>query len=798
MGGALDNAWRGRKRTDDSYYTDIAAVKVFEEDLLETTMIKLILQYQQLNWGAKNYILSYGNMGAAQFNEFYSFGQYQYVDKLPEATVAAVSIPSDSVATILRNIEGAAVNIMSLDFVVPDDLTWVKWKLQQDYGYNIMFNTVSITIDINTDPLLPPNYQTFTFNYDSHTYNGTTNRYVVKLVTPDKSRTYTINIVPNNPDTMMYVVDYAVPSKSERKFWIYDPATNVYPALNNPAQAMSGFEMYPVVMLRNSLFSLREYDIDSKRIQTGNKWETVYRPSTITKKRYDQTDQFFSSLAMDLETMLDDIEENEDSWKLQDAFLMVGVTPADESNIATQALFETFDYLYALMPPSNFGANYTYTAYFKQGAYNQQLTWIPQTPTTATQVIGPMGTYKRSVIASVDYKDKMLNYFYSTDSESGTINKEWVGTVSSYDSETGTANYSEYYEITRDSLGNPFIEMVDLIREEGEVWGREEHRTIPVVINGKTANVIGHTRVSIKNLSLTKQVTKTTTKNIMMGNIKAVTEITRGAHSGYVELEIDDEDLVIPLAREVVEDMTYMEQCDLFGHSLHLLFYAAERHVVHYYRGGWFQSALQVIVMAIIVVVTVYFSWGTTTAPAVIAANALWSMAVGLALTIALKILMSMNIAPGIKMVLAAIAIVVAMYAGGGGQIDLSQFTTAVQLAQIPTTMIDIYVKAEMNDIARAMEGLSSDFTKFSQQYESTMDSFKDIMGSFNTGVDAGFLVELSKASFDSYVKPSSSYSPSAFYFSAIEGDKQWDLLYQNPVENFIANTMQLGIQDIA
>ena len=120
------------------------------------------------------------------------------------------------------------------------------------------------------------------------------------------------------------MAEYILTESNRTKLWAYDPRTKVYPHLKIDNYTTINYESYPVVMFRNGVFSVDEWNVSSKRIKSGNVTETVRRPSSITKKRYDETTEILKSIGISLEDLLEKVEENKDIDKLQDAFVKLG------------------------------------------------------------------------------------------------------------------------------------------------------------------------------------------------------------------------------------------------------------------------------------------------------------------------------------------------------------------------------------------------------------------------------------------------------------------------------------------
>lgn len=78
---------RGKKVTETYTSYQMSAVEIIEDDILDQTRRQLILKYVQKNMSGKDYVMDYGNTGAAQFFQYYLGGIYDYEDELPTVSV---------------------------------------------------------------------------------------------------------------------------------------------------------------------------------------------------------------------------------------------------------------------------------------------------------------------------------------------------------------------------------------------------------------------------------------------------------------------------------------------------------------------------------------------------------------------------------------------------------------------------------------------------------------------------------------------------------------------------------------
>lgn len=693
--------------------------------------------------------------------------------------------------------------------------------------------------------------------------------------------TITRTVSAYEDDEFYYMAKYILTESNRTKLWAYDPRTKVYPQLKIDNYTTINYESYPIVMFRNGVFSVDEWRVSSKRIQSGNVTETVRRPSSITKKRYDETTEILKSIGISLEDLLEKVEENKDVDKLQDAFAVIGVSPGavlkkvsdtqkalnklkvgttaykakkeeldnakDISSITSQALYRMFDYIYKQLPPSNLGTSASYHLQIDENPYNARLSWVPQMPTTEKKVIGPTGTYSHSIKNETIKRQlsKLLPFSRSSSSIS------WVGGGAPVvydpswgrnpDSDRRPGSYKAVYPIVTRADGSQWIyarritkklrdKPPEYVMEWQEVFPHDEHYMRVVYFEPYTA----------ENLIMQCQVSDTEVRTIRVGigdvpstmssyfrqnlersstptgDIKeeydGVTfwenSISRGEEkSGLVRMALDDENLVIPLPVFAVEQMTYVERVSLIAASFHLVFYAAQYDEITYYKGTFFGNFLSMIAMAVMVVIAII---APPTAPMLIPTSALVGMSattvtmlammelmlIGLVLQVVLKIIASVVKDPALRTVLSVAAIIGTAALTGNFEGFTFDLKTAAQLTTLTVKGAEIYMGAEVESLSADLGRMQNSLTAFDKAYKERTEMFSNVFDSFNKGVSADFLVDLSIKPAQSTAQLSYCYSPSVVRDIMINGYRNFDALYKNDIEDFYKNRLQLGIID--
>ena len=563
----------------------------------------------------------------------------------------------------------------------------------------------------------------------------------------------------NHNNARRYVITYTNTNNGRMYYWIYDPATNQYPSLTHPVTSSSSIESYPIVMLRNGFFDVENYNVSS----IGG----VSRPPSITEKRYKDTVELLNHIGVDLESLTTAYKDNPDIDKLLDAFFMYGVSPSDSSEITSRVLYEMFDAIYDKTPYIE--GDSTFSASFKENPYNAAIVWKPKTTKIEKQVIGSLGKCTHSIInnpvTKTTYLDRTVKDRYVTDVIEEVMVDSRGNILGKQIKETTTYRIDEY---DTDSNGNSYSS------------GRYKQSEITE---------------SNKDLEIKKQITETEVKILTCNSFTSFNIIRRGSYSGGVSLQLDDPDLVIPLPVEVVERLTLMEKTDLLCKAAYLTFYAYERIHLEWYETEKFASFLKILVIAISVVVTIISlgtaSWATMTWSAAMFA-VLKAVAIGVALQLALKLIMDNVDDPALKAVLAAAATAVAIYAGGG--FDNFNGLTALKLVELPVQAASIYMNS-VNE--KLFDNLNDDMKSFSSAYKTRSEHNTSLINSFNQGLDVSNVTELMVGGMED-VRDASLLSPTQFYEMAVGGYRNYDTLYSglydSNVHDFCNNRLRLGI----
>lgn len=894
-----------KKKKKRVFIAEVVAAPMFDlkKDLLDETIPRMVVEKVKKNQSAKDYLLNYGNAGAAQLFQYYLSGKYNYMNRLPDASIGTVGVPSNIIENVIKGIEGTTnIRFNKAVYNVPDDDAWVEHQLQQVAGYDAGLTLAYIDgyyyslVEYEYDEILdrfianletlheiqdndkrtrkyqtsylppeewpepeipdppepdpdeeepeePPDppepiphvkvtIETTYFSekvaVDSsgkkiiisstvtgrstdieivprdEAWNYVNDTIIFSNVTENPELSRTFNLVSYQDDYGYFFADYTLLNTGRTKLWFYDPALNIYPQLKPNEEAVVNIETYPITLLRNGVFSVNEYNLETKEVTSGNKTEVHDRPDLITEERFKDTEDILKKMGLNLNNILDEIEENKDADKLQDAFITVALSPTTNLPIVSKSLYILFDYIYSKLSPTQYGQNVPYYYVIEEEPFNSTLQWDSLNPTISNEVIGTINSYSHSVNQNINYIPiKTMTVNYDPNFKFGSDYSP------SYDPKVygqGIPSGTEIY------YHNGYMNV--------DIWGIR-YRVEP--INSETARLVQYQEIKSDTLVLKKQITNTQVRTITIRNTLnlpyrlnktsplvgetslapiATTTISRIAsgkmRSDVAELLMNNEDLVIPLPKYVVDQLSYMEQVSLMGASLYTIFYASEWHVISYYKYSEFGQILGAILAIAAIVINIWSGGATTPLTAsmivmVIAKTA----AIGIALTMVIRLVSDAIDDPMLRTAVSLAVIVAAAYVGGAFDNFSLDLTTAFQLGNMSVKATDIYTGALTEGVQSSMAKLQNEAMSFMEAYESRMEEFTEILSSFTTGLDTDFLVDLAtdteSVTEDDSVKM---WSPSFLHYMMIDAYRDMDILYDKKISTFVDQQLLTGVID--
>lgn len=190
---------------------------------------------------------------------------------------------------------------------------------------------------------------------------------------------------------------------------------------------------------------------------------------------------------------------------------------------------------------------------------------------------------------------------------------------------------------------------------------------------------------------------------------------------------VTDSKFIFPIAYAGLKSLTVYDKTKLLSEGFYMLFFAKKTQHLEFYETAAFGTFLQIVGVVVTIVVSI-FTMGSQTMTVQMAIQALIKMAVVyVGVTLALKIISAVVPDSTMKAVLSAVVLVAAIAIGGG--FNDFDFSTAVQLAEVPSKVIDIYTKDQMKFAQQDMADLQS-------RYKSAKEQIDKATGQTTLGID--------------------------------------------------------------
>ena len=379
-------------------------------------------------------LMAYSKTTGGMYKKYYNYGDTTFIDGLPGTNVRSLVVDNDVVKSTIDTAYGINCTILESKLGTTDKVSFVSFRLQEEYGYKPYNNTMLYngyiykvsTIDYNYDTdrydvtiksyenrttvitttttITVTNINTTTDNKHTvvsrHTVVtgtvqgvisdvteiiSTTDETVPKGSVTDSVTTPTETITINDVvwstvvistvaynATRYYTVKYWYVNNTQWYYWVYENGSGTYPILDGITKYITNLEMLPVVTIRNG---------------------TVNTNADKNSVRYLQSKAILSYIGLDIETITDTISQNPGIANVEDCFIHFGLRPQDSSNIVSKALYALFDFLY----DSDLADGGTYMATFTEDPFNAALKWTNQTRTAVNGVIGSLNYVTHSV-----------------------------------------------------------------------------------------------------------------------------------------------------------------------------------------------------------------------------------------------------------------------------------------------------------------------------------------------------------------------------------------------------------------
>jgi hypothetical protein len=815
------------------YITDVIAVKVFQESVLPDTKIRAALKKQSDDLSALEFLGEFETKGNLQFNKYFRRGKYSYTDHLPECQINAVSIPTDEFSKILEDKLGTPVKINDVLAGVPFDEYWCKYRLQEQYDYNVSTNAVFID-DVY-------------YIYDNVVYDGNTNKFRVTLnnLSSVVEKIYETSSVfvadtvdveetdPENPNNTITVTkeikrtliyQRSVFQRIDNDMFLYETDDTLISSTDEivdlgttitttrfylASEHIVNYESKPITIMIDNHNNDRCYTV---KYNTGNNrmflW--IYNPNT---NEYPTLGAPVSKIVgfetypiVMLRNGFFDVNEYDTDTKTVD-----GEKVSRPPSITKERYNDTVDMVSSLgLKLSDLIDSYSDNPDIDklQDAFIGLSISPANTSEIVSKVLYEIFDFIYDELPPVDitdsyaasFKENPFNAAITWIPKGVSFYEGTIGKVGTYKHTISKAEYrADKIEHNYTQCSGTRTKKVTLSYEH-RVYRNNE--LIISYIDDETYTEIyeethcwhSTTRSSVveshvetgRDLIIEYQIEPNVVKKISVFKLAGFHIIRRGSFNGGVTLNIDNENFVIPLPVPVVERLSVIEKTALLSEAVYMIFYAYDEVHLRWYETEAFMNLIK-IVMYIIMIVIIIISFGTATGIAAsgMAALEAFIMALGKLILIsiisfaALKLIASTNWSPQLKAVMSFGVMIAAAWAGGA----FDEFTalTALELVSITAEAVNIYIgEVQLN--------LQNNTNSVYSAYEKRSSELEDITKGLYSGVDTAFIASLSLDNTTQAPSQYRMYTPSQFIYMCKEAVFNRDVLFMNSAEQFKNN----------
>lgn len=850
------------------YTTSMGANKVFDEDQFKSTQIRSVIKKVKDNGSMYDFLYEMSRVGTFHFDKYATAGRRIDKKFHPSVYIFSNGVDVDIVKQIIiaEVKQDITINTYSYEYLKPE--VWCKYQLQQLYSYdverdvfienNIVYQISDVTYDgvtrkykctLKAIPELRKQVLVTTYKYveskddktdivttiTKQSYSLSTINANETLLTVDeftKTETKEVpkgselaysfteivsdeNININKPNIIKvfssyntvqqyYVIQYLNLDDLRMYYWVYNPATNKYPALSSATDIKTAETIYPLAVIK------QDFDY-------------------VTGEQKEATEKLLNSIGLSIGTLKESLEENEHVDKVMDCFVLMGVSPSEENDKAvSKVLYETVEYVY-----KNVGlfVNEPYNMTFKQGAYYNTILWTATPEKLEKQKIMNVGECRhKSKYANVyknyyakasilrkhehwnrDAVDIKFQVIHETVTEDGLLLNSYIadskiipnviiGHVYEHCHSIGPGEQKcrLNWSLTKDlqfTYNHGYQVRVKLEQEGNEVIYKYETVYIPLTVqldlDGRDCigTIKSYKNEQIVITTLTKQIDFYTTKTHTLIDFISNYTIDNPKQTVVVKLNGKNEELVFPILSAVMRKLSVLDRTRLLDNAIYLQHYAYDHEYVKWYATSAFGALLKVIMLIILVVVTIV-SWGSATAPTAKLTAALWTIVetvvIAVALTMALKLIAKYT--DGfLQAFLSAVAIVAMMYfTGGFTDFGLNE---AFVLVNSAVDAFNIY-------IGEQMEALQASANQFKSEFEARQEDYTEAMYLFNDNLSVLDVADFTINTDYKKTVNSAIYDIDNFYYLATEAYKNFDLLKnflpETSVYNFCDNSLAL------
>ena len=278
---------------------------------------KIIFQHT-LNGASLIDMFQFSNLTgiAAGSKRFLRYGKNEYVNGIPLASDSIINLVTSDIQAVIESIEGVPVTISSDNYFYLSPNEWAKWVLQETTNFTYYNNQLIVGADIYAYASLIDVGGSYTATFNKISGDGPLTHNEPGIPIEDKTHSWI---------QVAYALDSAI---TERKIWMYDTLTNVYPQLDQPTDGNpedDTSDTYPIVSIRKNFTNLSP---------------------TFLPAEYASARAILKKIEINIDQMLTTLDGNPDIDLVRDANILFALNFYTESVGGLRALdylFETLE-----------------------------------------------------------------------------------------------------------------------------------------------------------------------------------------------------------------------------------------------------------------------------------------------------------------------------------------------------------------------------------------------------------------------------------------------------------------------
>lgn len=711
--------------------TEVITQRVISDDIDESLMTKIALEYQKdESVGIIDRLMAYSDVVRKKYGKYFTYGRDTFYNGLPDSNLQAVVIDEDLLADAIETELGGGVTVTIITAMlgIPTKEEFVGYKLQRDYGYTPYNNEL---------PYLGDTYKVtnIDYNFDTDVYDVYVTSYedvTTEIITTTTITITSIDAVNDNKNTLVEERTLVTGTKSavisDTTIVLSDvdeliPAdSEVDSVVETTNTSISYDEVFATDKLTKPAYEPFQYYVVTYHIGNPSEWYYwAYAPGRGTYPDLDNS----SNRYLDNLEMLPVVTLRNST---------VNINADKEGNRYKQSK-RMLDYLGIDIDQMIDGIKDNPNIEFIEDAFIH----FGIKPNDTNKVIS------EALFRTFEY------IYYDPALQQGTGTQAFVGTIKE----------------------GPFNSAMS--------WQSQSRSVISGQIGPK--GTYTH-RISGKNLIMEWQAAENQYVRLTITNLASITFIDRQGIVGTVTRDVDQDGFFVPLSMYFVEQLSPLEQYEVFNKTLLLSIYSAQVTHLRWYETKAFANFLG-IVGIIITIVT--FGAGAV-AGGIVAALGNAALMLGAAMLLQLVMEATDN------EVIQVLAVLAYAYFAGGMAVDAlpstaTALTTNVTMFASTVTAISTGIGMYAN---KEMGILQNEYSAWMNKVADVQEKIDDVQEGLKDYLSTGYITDLSM------YEPVSAVlrGPDAQMYRAIENQYAFDTLYDygSQVGDFYDNKLRLGI----